>query len=66
MYYPAARYSEFEAYIDSVKRRMAEMWPFVRLASDESDHYMDDDKQAYMSFILYRAPRVAKYITGTD
>lgn len=66
MYYPADRYSEFEDYIAGVKHHMAGLFPHVKMASDESEHYLDDDKKAYMSFILYRAPKIARYIYETD
>ena len=62
MYYPASKYSAFPDYIDTVKEAMRPLFPHCRMASDESEHYLDDDKKAYMSSLLYRAPVVAHYI----
>ena len=62
MYYPANRYSGFAEYIDTVREAMRGLFPYCRMASDESEHYLDDEKKAYMSSLLYRAPVVARYI----
>lgn len=65
IYYPADKYSEMEEFVDGVKLSMAELLPTVSMVDDETPHYLDDDVKAYMTSIIYRAPRVAKYTYTT-
>lgn len=57
IYYPSDRYSQFEDYIEMVKQSMNSLFPAVKLVDDQQPHYPDDDVKAFMTSLIYRAPR---------
>lgn len=59
LYYPFGKYSTFEDYIESVKECMNGLYPGVELVEDQQPHYPDDDVKAYMTSLIYRAPRIS-------
>lgn len=57
LYYPVDRYSGFEGYISGVKACMNKLYPAVTLTEDQQPHNLDDDVKAYMTGLIYLAPR---------
>lgn len=51
IYYPVGKYSEVSAYIDSVKKAMQGLK--LRRVITSNPTIIDDDKQAYMTFLSY-------------
>lgn len=66
MYVPVDRYSEMEDFVESVKLNMSKLWPHVLLYEDEAPHYLDDEKKAYMTSLIYRVPKVARYLVPNE
>ncbi|MEY8275095.1 hypothetical protein [Blautia marasmi] len=60
LYFPADRYSQFGGYIDTVKTRMNELYPVMKLVDDQQPHYLDDDVEAYTTGLYYLTARVSK------
>ena len=58
LYYPLDRYSEFEGYIDSVRKTMNELYPQVKLVDDQQPHVPDGDIKAYMTSLIYRVQKI--------
>lgn len=53
IYYPLGKYSEFSGYIEQIKKAMKELSHFRRVINP-NPIIVDDDKQAYMTFLAYR------------
>ncbi len=53
LYFPIEKYSEFESYIERVKKSMNRLYPGVKLIEPETPHYLDKDVLAYMTSVTY-------------
>lgn len=53
VYYPLGKYSEINNYIEKIKNTMKELSCFRRVINS-NPIIVDDDKQAYMTFLAYR------------
>lgn len=53
IYYPVGAYSEMNAYIEKLKKSMNELSHFRRVINP-NPIIIDGDKQAYMTFLVYR------------
>jgi len=61
LYVPEDQYSGMEDYAESVKVSMEQLRPQVIMYEDETEHYLDPDKKAYMTSLVYRSPRLIPY-----
>ena len=61
LYMPEDRYSTMEDFCESVKMTMEQIRPQVVMYEDETEHYLDPDKKAYMTSLVYRSPRLVSY-----
>ena len=57
IYYPLNSYSEFEGYIEKIKRSMKEL-SHIRRVIENNPKIIDDDKKAYMTFLSYRIIKI--------
>ena len=53
IYYPLGQYSEFSIYIEKIKKAMKEL-SHIRRVINVNPVIVDDDKQAYMTFLAYK------------
>lgn len=60
LYYPMDRYSGFSGYVETVKNSMNRLYPALKLTEDEQPHYLDDEKMAYMTSLIYQNSRISK------
>lgn len=57
IYYPLNSYSEFEGYIENIKKTMKEL-SHIRRVIESNPRIIDDDKKAYMTFLSYRIIKI--------
>ena len=57
IYYPLSQYSEFEGYIEKIKKTMKEL-SHIRRVIESNSKIIDDDKKAYMTFLSYKMIKI--------
>lgn len=56
-YVPAAQYSSLQPFLDVVRASLKALYPMIIFDNTVTEPYLDEEKEAWMSSILYRNNR---------